>query len=181
RADRGRRDDEDRPPGGPVPRRELADRRRLPDAVHADDEDDVRGGTDLLGLRPGRAEQRADLLAKGVAKSREIALRGPRPLDRLEEPLGRANAEVAREERLLEPLAELAPDVPALEDGAEASGERAPRPREPGAKAVDRGRRGTRLLGFETRRRARRPRATDQRGRETGDDDESPCGAPEEE
>ena len=100
-AERVRRADEHRAPVLVKLAGELADRRRLPRAVDADDEDHAR-----LGLERERrrlAEERLDLLDEGVL---EIAgdparLEPPHELGR------RRDADVASDQRLLEPLPRL--------------------------------------------------------------------------
>ena len=95
---RVRRGDDDRAAVLREPRRELADRRRLAGAVDADDED--HGG--LVGDVEDRrlAEELGHLLGQRRVQIRELAagLEPPHELG------GGADADVAGDERLLEPL-----------------------------------------------------------------------------
>ncbi len=78
--------------------RELADRRRLARAVDADDEDHGRLLAEVE--RPRLAEHRRDLLLERLAQIAELAA-GLEPAHELR---GRADADVAVDEGLLEPL-----------------------------------------------------------------------------
>ena len=80
------------------PRRELADRRRLAGAVDADDEDHGRLVSDVEDRR--LAEELGHLLRERRVQIRELAAR----LEPAHELGGRADADVARDQRLLEPL-----------------------------------------------------------------------------
>ena len=106
------------------PCRELADRRRLPGAVDADDEDHRRLVSDVEDR--GRSEQLGHLLGERLVEIRQLAaaLEPPHELG------GGANADVAGDERLLEPLPVRV--VAGVERGRrhELAGERAPRLRE---------------------------------------------------
>ena len=95
-------------------RRELADRRRLADAVHADDHHDRGLGAesamppppmreDLRRARRGARPTRAPL-------SRELVLR-ERSLDARREELGRLHADVGREQHLFDLLDDLRVDL----------------------------------------------------------------------
>ena len=77
---------------------ELADGRRLAGAVDADDED--HRGLRAEGERRRRAEQLLDLLRERLAEVAHLAARLEPPHDLRR----RANADVAVDERLLEPL-----------------------------------------------------------------------------
>ena len=78
--------------------RELADRRRLPSSIHADDEQDGR----LAGeVEAGRlAEELRDLVAERLVEVGQLAAR----LEPADELGRRRDADVARDQRLLEPL-----------------------------------------------------------------------------
>ena len=78
--------------------RELADRRRLAGAVDADDEDHARLRADVQRRR--LAEQLRDLLRERLAEIAELAA-GLEPANELG---GGAHADVAADQRLLEPL-----------------------------------------------------------------------------
>jgi hypothetical protein len=92
---------QDRPAGGAIAVRQFADRRRLADAVHADDEDDLRRVTvrrrrrfrQELAHRP--LDHPAELV--GIADLADLA---PPPL---EQGLGRLHADVGAEQHLLDP------------------------------------------------------------------------------
>ena len=114
--------------------RELADRRRLAGAVHADDEDHGRLVRDVEARR--LAEERRHLLRERRREVGELAAR----LEPAHE-LGRgAHADVGREQRLLEPLPRLVVvrverrDRDLLGERAAAARERVAQPaEEPGA------------------------------------------------
>src|SRR5439155_1337378 len=78
--------------------RELADGRRLPGAVHADDED--HGRRVVYVEYRGISEERGDLVREGSVELRQI-LACLEPADQLR---GRAHAHVRVDERFLEPL-----------------------------------------------------------------------------
>ena len=78
--------------------RELADRRRLAGAVHADDEDHARRVREVE--RRGLAEQRGDLLGERGVQLGEVLTR-LEPSDQLR---GRPDPDVGVDQRLLEPL-----------------------------------------------------------------------------
>ena len=83
--------------------RELADGRRLADAVHADDEHDGRA----LGEAEGRVELREVLLERLLQHPLQVArIGGAVPVDLLvqlvDDPLGDVGAEVGGEQRRLE-------------------------------------------------------------------------------
>src|SRR5262249_42786371 len=77
---------------------QLADRRRLAGAVHADDEQDARlaGEVDARRL----AEEVGDFVGERLVKVRQVAAR----LEPADELSGRGDADVAGDQRLLEPL-----------------------------------------------------------------------------
>jgi hypothetical protein len=78
--------------------RELADRRRLPGPVDADDEDDARVLADVQSR--GLAEERADLLGERGVEVGHVPPRLQPPY----ELRGRFDADVPRDQRLFEPL-----------------------------------------------------------------------------
>ena len=77
---------------------ELSDRRRLSGSVHAHDENDARVAAE--GERGRLAEERFDLLDERLLEVSGNAAR----LEPAHELGGRGNADVAADERLLEPL-----------------------------------------------------------------------------
>ena len=78
--------------------RQLPDRRRLAGAVDADDEDDARAGGQVQ--RAGLAEHLGDLLRERAVQVGQVVA-GLEPAHELG---GRADADVALDQRLLEPL-----------------------------------------------------------------------------
>ena len=120
--------DEDRTAVRREPVGELADRRRLARAVHADDEHDTRV---LVDRQRGRlAEQRRDLLDQGVGEIVDVAALA-QSLDQL---VRRGHAHVGGDERVLEGLPGLVvAGVEAAErqaDDVAGAAERAPQPPE---------------------------------------------------
>ncbi len=80
------------------PRRELADRRRLAGAVHADDEDHARPCLHVQRARV--AEQLCHLVDERRAEIADLTAR----LEPAHELGGRRHADVCLDQRLLEPL-----------------------------------------------------------------------------
>ena len=109
-------------------RRELADRRRLPGAVHADDEQHRRR---VLHVQHGRlAEEQRDLLGQRRAQLADVATR----FEPAHELGRRGHADVGLQQRFLQPFP--GEVVAGIERGdGELLGERAPRLRQRVAQA----------------------------------------------